>query len=182
MAPPRRKVRTDIEMLAATLSGLQPGDLNAIWLGALLTGRLHDGAYAATARSLAQALALLRSTTLEAGSSAFAPAPAKGGRSGTLAKRLDATVLRHALRHERKLAIAYADAKGRRTRRVIWPLDAADFGPNGAILCWCETRNDFRNFRLDRIADLTVLEERSDVPREVMLALHEATLDDGFET
>ena len=27
------------------------------------------------------------------------------------------------------------------------------------VAAWCELRNDFRNFRLDRIADLTLTEE-----------------------
>jgi predicted DNA-binding transcriptional regulator YafY len=87
------------------------------------------------------------------------------------AHHLDVHALRHALVHELKLSIGYTDAKGRATQCTVWPLDVEDYGPNGAMLAWCEKRADFRNFRFDRVTSLTVLHERADAPRTVMKSL-----------
>ncbi len=82
----------------------------------------------------------------------------------------DAAALRQALIEERKLAIVYTDRKAQTTKRTIWPLEAADFGPNGAMLAWCEKRKDFRNFRFDRITAITLLPERMPALRAVLSA------------
>ena len=61
--------------------------------------------------------------------------------------------LRNAIRETRKMAIAYVDEEGRRTRRTIWPIAMAYYVDVTLLGAWCELRNDFRNFRVDRIAD-----------------------------
>jgi predicted DNA-binding transcriptional regulator YafY len=43
---------------------------------------------------------------------------------------------------------------------TVRPLCLAFFGPVGLLSAWCETREDFRNFRLDRMRRLAVLDER----------------------
>ena len=40
------------------------------------------------------------------------------------------------------------------------PLSLAYFGPIWLLAAWCELRDDFRTFRLDRIDDFEVLQER----------------------
>lgn len=57
----------------------------------------------------------------------------------------------------RKLRIRYADASGLETERVIWPLAAFFWGTAWTALAWCELRQDFRSFRLERIAGLESL-------------------------
>jgi predicted DNA-binding transcriptional regulator YafY len=42
---------------------------------------------------------------------------------------------------------------------VIRPLGLAFWGATWTIMAWCESRADFRNFRLDRIRALDPLEE-----------------------
>ena len=44
--------------------------------------------------------------------------------------------------------------------RGIRPLCLVFFSPVWLLLAWCEKRNDFRNFRLDRIDDLTIMDEQ----------------------
>jgi predicted DNA-binding transcriptional regulator YafY len=39
-------------------------------------------------------------------------------------------------------------------------LALAFYGPVWLLISWCELRVDFRAFRLDRMAEMTVLEER----------------------
>lgn len=71
----------------------------------------------------------------------------------------DLDLLRRAIRTERKIRIAYTDASGAASERVVWPF-AIDFLHAARILnAWCETRNDFRHFRIDRIRSVEVLAE-----------------------
>ncbi len=73
---------------------------------------------------------------------------------------LDPGQLRRALRQRMKLAFAYRDEAGRETRRTVRPLALAFYGPVWLLTAWCELRADFRSFRLDRISELEVLDER----------------------
>jgi len=59
----------------------------------------------------------------------------------------------------RKVSLQYSDAKGDSSERVIWPLGMFFWGSVWTIGAWCELRNDFRVFRLDRITGLYVLNE-----------------------
>ncbi len=67
--------------------------------------------------------------------------------------------LRTAVRDKRKVHFSYADAAGSTSARTIRPLSLAFFGPVWLTAAWCELRNDFRAFRLDRIKDFTVLDD-----------------------
>ena len=73
---------------------------------------------------------------------------------------VDPSKLRRALRQRFKLQFAYSDEGGRATRRTVRPLALAFYGPVWLLTAWCELRDDFRSFRLDRISDLEVLDER----------------------
>jgi predicted DNA-binding transcriptional regulator YafY len=65
----------------------------------------------------------------------------------------------------RKIRMRYADAAGRETERVIWPLGAFFWSAAWTALAWCELREDFRSFRLERIAGLECLADHyPDVP------------------
>jgi predicted DNA-binding transcriptional regulator YafY len=70
----------------------------------------------------------------------------------------DLSVIRAAIREERKLRIAYTDEQGHPTERIIWPIAVAYYVEATLVSAWCELRNDFRHFRSDRIRALTVLE------------------------
>jgi predicted DNA-binding transcriptional regulator YafY len=61
--------------------------------------------------------------------------------------------LRSALRDRIKVRFAYSDAVGATSSRVVRPLSLAFFGPVWLLAAWCELRNDFRTFRLDRMYD-----------------------------
>lgn len=61
------------------------------------------------------------------------------------------TAIRTAIRRERVVAIAYADANGAASEREIWPFGLAFFDQTRVLLAWCLKRNDFRHFRVDRL-------------------------------
>ena len=68
-------------------------------------------------------------------------------------ERLEA--IRQAIGNRHKLLLDYCDAQQRSTRRVVWPLALAFFGGTWVLAAWCETREDFRSFRLDRVKQMS---------------------------
>ena len=42
------------------------------------------------------------------------------------------------------------------------------------MLAFCEKRQDFRNFRFDRITELAIVQQKLNAPRRVMLAFYTA--------
>lgn len=74
--------------------------------------------------------------------------------------RVDAAALRKAIRDRCKVLFDYKDAEGRGTTRTVRPLAVMFFGPVWLLAAWCETRSDFRVFRLDRMESLTTLADR----------------------
>jgi predicted DNA-binding transcriptional regulator YafY len=87
--------------------------------------------------------------------------------------------IRQALRSERKLAIDYCDAKGDRSRRVVWPIALGFLRERRVVAAWCEARGDFRHFRVDRIEALKLLDARPPRRRRALLA--EWRRAEGFE-
>jgi len=77
------------------------------------------------------------------------------GEPSPWARRLD-----RAIETQRRVQLHYQDRKGAITDRAVRPL--AVFGLTGAevLIAWCERREDFRVFRLDRILNLQVRRAR----------------------
>ncbi len=71
----------------------------------------------------------------------------------------DLALLRAAVRDARIVTIGYHDANQDATLRKVRPLSLAYFGPIWLMAGWCELRNDFRTFRLDRIQHFEVENE-----------------------
>lgn len=71
---------------------------------------------------------------------------------------MQSVAVREALKKEQKLRIAYVDANGVSSARVIWPIALAFFDSAQVLVSWCESRNDFRSFRLDRLEVADVLD------------------------
>lgn len=57
----------------------------------------------------------------------------------------------NAVEKRRRLVLAYADVDGALTERTVRPLGLWFWGKVWTIAGWCEMRDDFRVFRLDRI-------------------------------
>lgn len=87
----------------------------------------------------------------------FAP-PVAGNISKNLAP------LRHALNSKRKVQMNYTKENGESSQRTVHPLGLFFWGKAWTMVGWCETRNDFRHFRIDRIQEYTLLEETFQVP------------------
>ncbi|MCP2086766.1 helix-turn-helix transcriptional regulator [Paraburkholderia aspalathi] len=71
-------------------------------------------------------------------------------------------VLHRAIDARHVVSFAYTDANSAETERRVWPLSLAYWGARWTLGAWCELRSDFRNFGLERIRDLAVLESYPD--------------------
>ncbi|QDC00907.1 MULTISPECIES: helix-turn-helix transcriptional regulator [Phyllobacteriaceae] len=85
------------------------------------------------------------------------------------AEGIDLGAVRQAIRRERKLGFSYRDAGGARSARTVWPFALGFFDKVRVLVAWCETRQDFRHFRVDRIEELDVTEDRYPRRRQALL-------------
>jgi predicted DNA-binding transcriptional regulator YafY len=67
--------------------------------------------------------------------------------------------LRAAIRGCLKVRFSYRDEKGAETRRKVRPLTLWFYPPSWLAGSWCELRQDFRFFRLDRMSEVEFLME-----------------------
>lgn len=72
---------------------------------------------------------------------------------------VDFSQLRQAIRRKNIMTFSYSKDKGEASSRRVRPLALVHFSPHWLLLGWCEMRNDFRNFRLDRMSELVTLDE-----------------------
>ncbi len=77
--------------------------------------------------------------------------------------KIDQAALRHAIRDQRKIRFTYQDIDGQSTERVVRPLIMAFYGPVWLLAAWCELREGFRVFRIDRMSAFAPLETKFDV-------------------
>jgi len=59
--------------------------------------------------------------------------------------------LRSAIKQRNKINLDYKRADGQASTRIIWPLGLFFWGKVWTLVAWCEIRNDYRQFRIDRI-------------------------------
>jgi predicted DNA-binding transcriptional regulator YafY len=72
----------------------------------------------------------------------------------------DVSILREAIRNQKKMKLDYADESGAATTRIIWPFLIAYSEDVRMICAWCELREDFRHFRTDRVHIAKVMDEK----------------------
>ncbi|MFO1183169.1 MAG: YafY family protein [Bauldia sp.] len=153
-------------------------EIEALVLGSRWVAERTDGALAAAARNaLAKIGAVLPEDlrdSLDSGSLLIGP----GERIAAGEAELPA--IRAAIREEKKLRIAYADAEGRASNRIVWPFALAFFDRARVVAAWCELRQDFRAFRADRIVSLKGTGQR--YPRRRAALLKEWRLANGIPT
>jgi predicted DNA-binding transcriptional regulator YafY len=78
------------------------------------------------------------------------------------AVRANVGTQRKAIDDRMRVQLDYADAGGQPSGRVVCPLGLYFWGSVWTLGAWCDLRQDFRNFRLDRIQDASSLEETFD--------------------
>ncbi len=130
---------------------LTPDEMQALTLGLALVTRGADPSLARAADSLRAKLAAVvparlmdgvgQDTWVYPGAEAFAAA-----------RHLP--TVRRAIRLHERVVIAYRDGSDVATNRPVRPLVLEFWGRVWTLASWCETRDDFRSFRVDRIDSL----------------------------
>lgn len=82
--------------------------------------------------------------------------------------------LRECIRISRKIRIHYTDELQRDSLRTLRPLALIFCSPVWLLATWCEKRNDFRNFRLDRIQTVEYCEDTFDDEKDKNLSAYKA--------
>jgi len=117
-----------------------------------------DTALAAHAEgAMSKILAVLPSAARAAAESLAVYAPPVGPDEATR-RRLES--LRVAAEGRNLVHIEYVDLQQRRSERLVRPLGCFYWSAVWTLAAWCEARNGFRNFRVDRIEKLAVTDQR----------------------
>jgi predicted DNA-binding transcriptional regulator YafY len=143
----------DLPPLMFTFDEIDALAIGARFVEAWAGPRLAVGARSALAK-IAAALPAEKRTALER-APLFAPGFFIDPKPG---ERLDA--LRRAIAEQLFVDLDYKDVGDRVTQRRTRPLGLYFWGDAWSLAAWCELRQDFRNFRLDRIAALELSQTR----------------------
>jgi predicted DNA-binding transcriptional regulator YafY len=129
-----------------------PDELEALFFGARLVAAIGDEALVRPARSAISKVEAVLPPKLRSELSRpplFAPRT-WASRAGSYSL----VVLRTAMSRKEKVRLRYQKPDGEESERIVRPLGAFFWGKSWTVTAWCELRNDFRNFRLDRISEL----------------------------
>ncbi len=86
-----------------------------------------------------------------------------------MSERFDSALLRHAIRERYRLQLIYKDRDGSTTDRIVWPLLIAFLDRTRYLVGWCETKEDYRHFKTERVQELRVLGQKYSGRRAVLL-------------
>ena len=67
--------------------------------------------------------------------------------------------LRVAVKEQQKAHFSYTRADGENSERTVHPLGLFYWGSVWTMVAWCQLRDNFRQFRIDRMINLTILDE-----------------------
>lgn len=142
-------------------------EIEALVLGSRWVSERADGPLGHAARNVLAKIGAVLPSDLKAGIDAsgllIGPGELIAGGEQDLA------AMRQAIRAERKTRIAYADERGAATERTIWPVALAFYDRVRVVVAWCELRDGYRHFRIDRIAALEPTQERYPRRRAALL-------------
>jgi predicted DNA-binding transcriptional regulator YafY len=82
------------------------------------------------------------------------------GRRPEIVPVVDLKLIRHAIKEQFKIRITYIDTSQTVTRRTIWPIMLGFVQTQRFVAGWCELREDFRLFRIDRIENAEFTTDR----------------------
>lgn len=119
--------------------------------------RMDRGWAAEAEAALSKILSVLPASARAAAESLAVFAPDAGIDAATGAAL---QALREAVLARRKVHLVYADEQGRESQRTVRPLGCFFWGRTWTLAAWCDLRDDFRSFRIDRVRTLEPLEAR----------------------
>jgi predicted DNA-binding transcriptional regulator YafY len=159
------RLRPGYELPPMTLAG---DEIEALVLGMRMVQAWGDPELAAAARSVATKVETVLPETLREVLVRTALFAHSGPWTQLAASELG--TLRRGIAEQRKLRFAYERADGEHSERAVRPLGLYFWGRTWSLAAYCELRGDYRNFRPDRMRDVTLLDEPFDDGDGVSLA------------
>ncbi|QDV40577.1 HTH domain protein [Stieleria neptunia] len=133
-------------------------ELDALTLGAQMVESWGDAAIARSARrALDKITAVLPDALAEDAKLLAAYACASRGKPPIA---IDLAALRRAVRSKHWVEICYTDQARKKSQRRVRPLCLVFTAPVWLLAAWCETRGDFREFRVDRITSMKITNQQ----------------------
>ncbi len=159
---------------------LTADELEAAALGAAWVAQEADPSLARAARDLVSKLSSaipkeLRPIVLDASSKSIQT-------RARVSERFDGALLRHAIRERYRLQLVYKDRDGAASDRIVWPLLIAFLDRTRYLVAWCETKEDFRHFKTERVQELKVLAKKYPGRRANLLKGWEETTTRGDQS
>nr|WP_315225255.1 YafY family protein [uncultured Albidiferax sp.] len=142
--PPLMFSQDEAKALVAAVRLSQP------WLDAALALAAED--------ALGKMLSILPPAARVAAESLALYAPPSSYNGLTAPVRAHLQTLREAIGLRRKIHMDYCDAKEASSQRTVQPLGCFYWGRTWTLVAWCEVRQDFRSFRVDRLRGVAVLD------------------------
>ena len=137
-------------------------EIQALVLGARIVRQVGDPALSRAAESILGKVANVLPKDLEpllADTRLFMPNVVRADASAAAL-----ALTREALITSRRMHFSYTKPDGGKSARTVRPLGLFFWGRNWTVAAWCESREDFRNFRLDRVGDAELRESFADEP------------------
>jgi len=137
-------------------------EIQALVLGVRIVRQVGDPALARASESILSKVATVLPKELEpllADTRLFATARVRGSHAADAL-----AVTREGLTSQRRIRMRYTDERGEATERTVRPLGVFFWGKTWTLAAWCEMRVGFRNFRLDRVGEATLLDRFEEEP------------------
>ena len=154
------------DMILAPLK-FTANELEAVMLGIQWVQKLNDPDLAKSAQHALdkiKAVTNAQTTSLRVGPILYAQ------------HNVDLHSIRQAIRQKHEILIKYLSLKDEQSERIICPITIGYFEKNAVLVGWCTQKQDFRHFRLDRIAHLTVLNSQFHDPKSELLKQWQTTV------
>jgi predicted DNA-binding transcriptional regulator YafY len=157
-----------VEDVALPPMHLNANELEALVLGLRWVCRHADDDLVLAAKNLFHKI---KQVVPDASSDAMESSPMLIGNHYTheVKEKNDTPLIRYAIQLQQVLCLDYVDLKGEKTCRRVYPLGLAYFNETRILMAWCETRQAFRHFRIDRIQSITRLDETYQPSRVFLL-------------
>ena len=139
-----------------------PREITALVLGSRMVAAWGDAELASAANdALRKIEAVLTPAIRDRIDAVPIYAPGSNLRDGAgVEVRRNLEALRGAIEAARIVRASYGDVNGAATERRLRPVALHFWGQVWTVVAWCELREDFRSFRIDRFRGIELLEER----------------------
>ena len=148
-------------------------ELEAIGLGMSMVSQWTDDKFAAKAHAAFEKIQAVLPTELQ-GELEQITTYSMPNQTPILPWTVSFSGLRECIRTRLRIQIEYRDGEDKNTARTLRPLALIFASPVWMLVAWCEKREDFRHFRLDRILALHYGEDSFDDEADKNLAAYMA--------